>query len=184
MSSKRGPPPEHGFRHDLTHSSTFRAAHSSTFRVAHSSTFRVAHSSTLHVAHSPTFYVGHTRFLHDLTHLRNFEKSDNLCIQTTLWERGLVYGSALWWQQAGGVGFRSENLKCMQFWPPFLRICRGKPQIRGRVSHVLIWTDRISGGLGSVMGSSGSCRVWRYDPTRSWLRCRALRPTRSEAERV
>src|SRR5271154_6318200 len=35
-----------------------------------------------------------------------------------------------------------------------------------------------------VMGSSGSCRVWRYDPTRSWLRCRALRPTRSEAERV
>ena len=96
MSSKRGPPPEHGFRHDLTHSSTFRAAHSSTFRVAHSSTFRVAHSSTLHVAHSPTFYVGHTRFLHDLTHLWNFEKSDNLCIQTTLWERTRIYGSALW----------------------------------------------------------------------------------------
>ena len=29
----------------------------------------------------------HTRFLHDLTYLRNFVKSDNLCIQTCLWER-------------------------------------------------------------------------------------------------
>jgi hypothetical protein len=28
----------------------------------------------------------------------------------------------------------------------------------------------------AVMGSSGSCRVWGYDPTCSWLRCRALRP--------
>src|SRR5271170_3971424 len=35
-----------------------------------------------------------------------------------------------------------------------------------------------------VMGSSGSCRVWGYDPTRSWLRCRALRATRSDVERV
>jgi len=49
----------------------------------------------------------------------------------------------------------------MQFWPPFLRICRGKPQIRGRVSHVLIWTDRISGGLGLRPSGSGGVGYMR-----------------------
>jgi len=36
----------------------------------------------------------------------------------------------------------------------------------------------------SEMGSSGSCRVWGYDPTRSMRRFGPPRPTRSEPERV
>src|SRR5271154_5118323 len=47
----------------------------------------------------------------------------------------------------------------------------------------LMLSSRV-GSVTSVMGSSGSCRVWGYDPTRSWLRCRALRPTRSDVEWV
>src|SRR5271163_2728713 len=39
--------------------------------------------------HRGRFCSTHTRFLHDLTYLRNFEKSDNLCIQTYIWEAHL-----------------------------------------------------------------------------------------------
>jgi len=38
--------------------------------------------------------------------------------------------------------------------------------------------------VGAEMGLNWSCRVWVYEPTSSWLRCVALRPTRSEVERV
>jgi len=66
----------------------------------------------------------------------------------------------------GGVGFRSEDLKCMQFWHQFLRICRGKPQILGQVSDVLMQTHQIAGlkwGLGcSRVGTGGAGYMRAY----------------------
>jgi len=93
------------FKHN---SPTLQLAVSQTANLSHSSNhplFISLYGAPNLPISSPHLYSGfspgsHTRFLHDLTYLRKFEKSDNLCIQTCIWEAyclSVSDGTSLGW---------------------------------------------------------------------------------------